>query len=131
MGFRNQQALADAIGTDRARVSDWERGAHEPKGELRITLLRILKTSEAQIFGMDVIPPRPKSVSDMSPDDFAEAVAKKLAKPEPKGDRAELHSLVDLIPTTDLDYWLGQLRIAVGIKARSNKPNNPGSTGSR
>lgn len=52
-GFPSQQALAEAMGIDRARVSDWERGKHEPKGELRITLLRLIKASENEIFGTE------------------------------------------------------------------------------
>lgn len=50
-GF-TQQSLADAMGVDRARVSDWERGVHEPKGDLRQKLLGLLGAKEEDIFGI-------------------------------------------------------------------------------
>lgn len=52
-GFASQTDLAREMGISASRVSDWETGKREPKGDLRRTLLRLVKASEADIFGID------------------------------------------------------------------------------
>lgn len=51
-GYATQADLASAMEVDRARVSDWETGKVEPKGEHRATLLRLISATEEEIFGV-------------------------------------------------------------------------------
>lgn len=48
----SQKKLAKAMGIDRTRVAKWESGANLPTGELKQTLLRVLKTTEEELFAM-------------------------------------------------------------------------------
>lgn len=77
-GYQSQQALADAIGIDRSRVSEWERGVHEPKGELRARLLERLRATENEIFGIPGPPdPRPqtkKKLAELTIEEFTKLV---------------------------------------------------------
>lgn len=43
MGFKNQKALAAAMGVDETRISRWESGQNIPDSHLRKTLCRLLK----------------------------------------------------------------------------------------
>lgn len=52
-GFSSQTELAQAMGVDRARVSDWETGKVEPKGKNRSKLLHLLNATEEEIFGVE------------------------------------------------------------------------------
>lgn len=71
----SQESLAKAMGTDKSRVSRWETGQHEPKGDYRATLLRLIKASEDEIFGLPKPPPLPKTVADMPVSEFKAALA--------------------------------------------------------
>lgn len=69
MGFGKQADLANAIGTDRTRVSRWESGESLPDSEYKASLLRVLRLTESELFDIPSEEPAP-------PIDLAAARAK-------------------------------------------------------
>ena len=51
-GYASQAALADAINVDQSRVARWEVGEYQPRGELRSRLLKAIRKTELDIFGV-------------------------------------------------------------------------------
>lgn len=49
-GFKSQEALADAIGTDAATVSRWETGVHQPSADMLNKLLDVLRIEEESLW---------------------------------------------------------------------------------
>lgn len=77
LGYSTQAALAKAIGVDRTRVAKWEAGNNLPTGELKATLLRLLNTSESELFTIDVPPPAsPATIAEMTPAEMEALVAR-------------------------------------------------------
>jgi transcriptional regulator with XRE-family HTH domain len=66
-GFKSQQALAEKLQTDRSRVSEWERGIHEPKGKYRSALVKLLGVKDQDIFGIHSDAETDKALQNLPP----------------------------------------------------------------
>ena len=66
LGFKNQQALADAMGKTQYDIGRWEAGIHEPKGENLEELLKSLKWTRTDLFGQEPKELRDATISRLS-----------------------------------------------------------------
>ena len=113
MGFKTQGALAEKLGIDTSRVSDWERGAHLPQGKLKDELLKLLKSDESLIdIDLDDSPGEPPSEVQAIAKEVANQLQAK-APVLPKGyliikesDLEELESLVAETSLTEEEMWV-------------------------
>lgn len=90
----SQKALAELIDPKfkRERISEWEHGKHEPKGENKRRLLEVLETTEEAIFGAVTQEEKIQAL------DMTEVLQRleALEGKQPKGNKAELLRLFAL-----------------------------------
>jgi transcriptional regulator with XRE-family HTH domain len=76
LGINSQGKLADMLGIDTARVSNYERGVHLPEGEIKSNLLHALKADESLFDIPETLATPPQTVGNMTPTELEELVAR-------------------------------------------------------
>lgn len=91
VGFKTQEALAKALGTDQTRVARWESGRHLPDAKFQDLLQKILKVSSSFFDSVDgpIVPN--KSIANITVEELVEALTDaQTAKAKPESELARL-----------------------------------------
>jgi transcriptional regulator with XRE-family HTH domain len=124
-----QEEMEAKSGIARRTIQNIEGSKTQDPGVFAIAAIaKVLDVSlDEVVFGRKTADKR--SAGELSPSELAEALALKLTKPEPTGNRAKLHALVDRLSDDDAGRFIKTLD-AFFVESKKLEGKNRRGTGS-